>query len=117
MTSRIVDDPGFIEWAAAMRALAALPNVHCKLSGLLTEAPEGTGAAQLQPWVDLLLECFGARRLIWGSDWPVLTLAASYDDWILITRDLLSGLNEADRSAILGGNAARVYRLEENLRR
>ncbi len=107
----------FAQWAAAMRALATLPNVCCKLSGLLTEAPPGADAATLGPYVDVLLEHFGPQRLIWGSDWPVLTLAASYDTWIEITESLLQGASEDDRAAIMGGNAARVYRLYEEVRR
>lgn len=112
--SPIDADAGFVEWADAMRALAAMPNVHCKLSGLLTEAPKHTDAATLRPWVDVLLDCFGPGRLIWGSDWPVLTLAASYDRWAAITDLLLRDLDDVDRTAILGANAARVYRLEQD---
>ncbi|MGE0316175.1 MAG: amidohydrolase [Lautropia sp.] len=105
------------DWVAAMRALAALPNVSCKLSGLLTEAPPGADAATLRPVVEVLLACFGPRRLIWGSDWPVLTLASTYDGWLEVTADLLRDASDAERAAIMGGNAARVYRLQMEPRR
>lgn len=102
------DDPA--QWLSDMRAAAAHPNVHVKLSGLLTEAPPGAGAEALRPYVEPLLEAFGTERMLWGSDWPVLTLAADYAHWCSITGELLAGLDPQSRSAILGGNAARIYR-------
>jgi L-fuconolactonase len=96
-------------WAADMAALAQRPNVTCKLSGLLTEAGEGAGLEELRPWFAHVLHIFGPSRLIWGSDWPVVTLAAEYGRWWQITQDLLAPLAPAEREAILGGNAARIY--------
>jgi L-fuconolactonase len=96
-------------WRADMKAIAGDPNVVCKMSGMATEAAENWTAEDLKPYVDYLLEIFGPRRLLWGSDWPVLNLAGSYDRWVAATNDLLSGLSAADRDAILGDNAARVY--------
>lgn len=98
-------------WRADVAALAARPNVSCKLSGLLTEAPPAADAAALAPVVEHLLDVFGPERLIWGSDWPVLTLAADYGRWAAITGALLAALPDASRDAVLGGNAARVYGL------
>ncbi len=100
------------DWAAGLRDLAAIPHVHCKLSGLLTEFSAGDLADPLPVLRDILarlLDWFGAERLIWGSDWPVLTLAASYDEWRGLTDALLSGLRPDERAAILHGNAARFY--------
>ena len=97
---------------AGMRALAAIPHVHCKLSGLLTElAPENLRdpLPVLQDITGQLLDWFGADRLIWGSDWPVLTLAASYEDWRELSESLLEPLSPDERAAILHGNAARFY--------
>ena len=77
--------------------------------GLLTEldpASRAAPAAALRPIVARLLDWFGPDRLIWGSDWPVLTLAASLADWHALTDDLLAGLSAAERAAILGGTAA-----------
>jgi L-fuconolactonase len=97
-------------WAGAMQALAALPNVACKLSGLLTEAGPAPPRGAARAWGEHLLQAFGARRLLWGSDWPVLELAATYGDWWEDTQALLAPLTPDDRAAVLGGNARRIYR-------
>lgn len=104
-------DGKHVRWRADLAALAALPGVHCKLSGLLTEARPGSAAATLRPYVEAVLELFGPERVLWGSDWPVLNLAASYDDWIAITDELLQGLSATQREAVLGANAIRFYQL------
>lgn len=100
------------EWREGMQALAAIPHVHCKLSGLLTEFTDtqlDDPLPALTEITGLLLDWFGPERLMWGSDWPVLTLAASYDRWQQLTVDVLSALPEAQRDAILGGTAANFY--------
>lgn len=103
---------GTLGWAAEMRALAAdFPGLHVKLSGLATEAGDDWSAATLRPYADALLDAFGPERTMWGSDWPVVTRCCSYADWRLISLELLAGLNARDRTAILGGTAARFYRL------
>ncbi|MCE4557888.1 amidohydrolase family protein [Roseateles cellulosilyticus] len=103
-------------WRRNLAALAALPQVHCKLSGLLTEAGERRDAASLQPYAQALWELFGPERLLWGSDWPVLRLAAGYDDWWrlahLLARQLQPAPHPNDLNALFGGNASRIYRLE-----
>jgi L-fuconolactonase len=96
-------------WASAMKALAAQPNVVCKLSGLLTEAGPRPTRDAARCWCEHLLECFGPRRVLWGSDWPVLELAASYRDWWDDTQRVLAALPAADRRAVLGDNACRIY--------
>lgn len=102
-------------WRADMAALAALPQVHCKLSGLLTEAGERRDAAALQPYAQMLWTLFGPQRLLWGSDWPVLRLAAGYADWWQMAQTLAGQFTPApqpaDLQALFGGNAARLYRL------
>jgi L-fuconolactonase len=95
-------------WTDGMAALAAHPNTACKLSGLLTELPAGTNPEAIRPAFDLLWQVFGPNRLIWGSDWPVLTLAGSYAEWLDLARNLVP---TSHHSAVLGGNAARIYRL------
>ncbi|HEX9859188.1 MAG TPA: amidohydrolase family protein [Paracoccaceae bacterium] len=108
-------------WAEGMARLAGHRNVSCKLSGLLTElAPEAlaqpeTALAVLRPLFARLLDWFGPARLIWGSDWPVLTLAASYGAWRALTEALLDGLSADEKRAILGGNARRFYGLDGGL--
>jgi L-fuconolactonase len=103
-------------WHADMAALAVLPNVHCKVSGLLTEAGERRDAVSLQPYVQTLWVLFGARRLLWGSDWPVLNLASDYAGWWELAHALAQRLYPApqpdDLRALFGGNAARLYHLD-----
>jgi len=104
---------GFDEWQTGFRALAACDNVWCKLSGLVTEAdPERWSRADLAPFVAEALEAFGPQRLLWGSDWPVCTLAATHHRWWAATAELLADLSGAERHAILHGTAVEVYRLE-----
>lgn len=97
------------EWFDDMAAVAKHPDVCCKLSGLVTEARQDWTAGDLVPVVDHLLLHFGPDRLIWGSDWPVLTLAGTYPQWWETAQSLVSTLPEENRNAIFGGNAARVY--------
>lgn len=98
-------------WMDAIAALAEAPGVTVKLSGLLTEAPAQAGAATLAPWFDHVLRHFGAGRILWGSDWPVLTMAGTYPDWLAISDTLLAALDRRAREAIFGANAARIYQL------
>ena len=104
---------GFGAWRADLAAIARDSSACCKLSGLATEAAAGWTAADLRPYVDVLLETFGPARILWGSDWPVVVLAGGYRPWWEATERLLEELAAEDRRAILGGNAARVYRLPE----
>jgi L-fuconolactonase len=99
-------------WRDDMARLAALPQVHCKLSGLVTEAGEGWDAAMLQPYAGHILDVFGPGRVIWGSDWPVLNLVAGYGSWIAASESLLAHLSPAERDAVFGMNARRFYRLD-----
>ncbi|MDI3420047.1 amidohydrolase family protein [Streptomyces luteolus] len=99
-------------WAARLRALAALPNTVAKLSGLVTEADWTRWTPDtLRPYVDTALDAFGPDRLLFGSDWPVCTLAATYGQVINITRELTAGLSDSERAGLFSGTAARVYRL------
>jgi L-fuconolactonase len=99
-------------WRHDLEALAAHGNVLCKLSGLVTEAAwQGWKRADFTPYLEVALETFSPERLMFGSDWPVCTLAAGYADVIGIVRDFLAPLAAAEREAILGGNASRFYSL------
>jgi len=102
-------------WAALLAPLADQPNVHCKLSGLLTEARPGAGLAELRPYLDEVFALFGPQRVLWGSDWPVLELVARYQDWYRLCADYLAShpREEVRRaaSAVFGGNAQACYRL------
>jgi len=100
-------------WWQDMAALAGETGAFCKLSGLVTEAGVGWVAADLRKYVDHLLEIFGPERLIWGSDWPVCTLATTYQDWLEVSKQLLSGLTDAGRGAVFGETAKRAYNLRQ----
>lgn len=120
-------------WANDLAAIASQTSVVCKLSGLLTEAgdflslsglaagaatgeetglssTQSAGLAAIAPYAAHVLQVFGPGRVLWGSDWPVLELSgARYADWLHITQKLLENLLPAERTAVLGGNAQRVY--------
>ena len=107
-----VRDGDTAEWARGLEQLAALPNVSCKLSGLVTEADWATWRSdELVPYYRRALEWFGPARCLFGSDWPVCLLAAEYGDVLDLVRSALHDLDEAERAAVLGGNALRLYRL------
>ena len=95
-------------WAAAVRSLAGLPNVTCKLSGGHTS---GARAGDLRPYYQTVLAAFGPGRLLFGSDWPVSTLAAPYGQVCGMYRELTAQLSAGEQEAIFGGTARRVYHL------
>lgn len=100
-------------WAEDLRRLAALPTVYCKLSGMVTEADWRSWRPEdLRPYLDVALEAFGPRRLMIGSDWPVCTVAGSYERVMGVVIDYVAALSPTEREGILGGNAARFYGLE-----
>jgi len=99
-------------WERDLRRLAALPNTAGKLSGLVTEADwTRWQVADLRPYTEVALDAFGPDRVMFGSDWPVCTLAASYAEVLQAARDLTGDLSDAEREAIFAGTATRVYRL------
>jgi L-fuconolactonase len=103
---------GLEPWAADVRRLAARPNASCKLSGMVTEADWGRWKPDvLRPYADTVLDAFGPDRLMFGSDWPVCTLAAGYREVFDLARDLTGRLSADERAAVFGGTAARVYGL------
>ena len=100
------------EWSHALEPLARYPNINCKLSGLVTEANWNSWQPNdLRPFVDCALEFFGADRIMFGSDYPVCLLAASYDRVLDSFQELLKNLSEADRKKIFSTNATKFYRL------
>jgi L-fuconolactonase len=104
----LIAEGRFVDWHARMKALAALSNVHCKLSGLLTEAGDQKPAA-VRPYAETVLDLFGPQRVIWGSDWPVLRLAGDYQRWLEQCRDIVPAEHH---DAVFGGNAIRFYNLD-----
>jgi len=99
-------------WAADLKALAALPNVVCKLSGLATEADwKSWQPADLKMYFGRPMECFGFDRVLFGGDWPVATRATSYERWLETVREFCSFATETDRVKLFQTNAERVYRV------
>jgi len=99
-------------WRADIAALARRPNVCVKLSGLVTEAGAGWSVEQLKPYAQHLLDVFGPQRVMFGSDWPVVNLDASYGEWWMAANALLAGLDETDRNAVFCATAAGFYGIE-----
>ena len=101
------------DWLPDFRAAAACPQCLCKLSGMVTEADwHALDAADLRPYVGAALDAFGPERLMFGSDWPVCELAASYAEVREALVDALGPISESERAEILGGTAARFYGLK-----
>ena len=97
-------------WATQLRQLAKLPNVHCKVSGMLTEADhQAWHAEQFRPYLDTVFEAFGPARLMYGSDWPVCLFAGSYEQAYRLVDDYARGVTAAERAGLFGGNAAAFY--------
>lgn len=99
------------DWWRDLERVAAQPNGRCKLSGLLTEAPPDTPLTVVTDLVRRIADLWGPERLIWGSDWPVLTLAGDYRTWLALTEQALAGWSKKERRAVFDGNAKRVYGL------
>ena len=102
----------FDRWAEGMFRLADQTQATCKFSGLVTEAKEDWTLDDLRPYADHVLAVFGPDRVMWGSDWPVCQLRASYDDWRKAAEALTAHLGEEDQAQVFGGTAIGFYRLE-----
>jgi L-fuconolactonase len=101
------------EWAQELRPVAAYKDIHCKLSGLVTEANHnGWQVDDLRPFVECALELFGADRLMFGSDYPVCLVAASYDRVLESFQEILKDLSAEEQTQIFAGNASKFYRLQ-----
>lgn len=104
---------GLIEpWRTDLRALADLPNVVCKISGVITEAEPGLWNRDLlRPYIEHALDCFGFSRAMYGGDWPVINLAGDYGQWVTILDWILEGSSPDEKAAFYQDTASRVYRL------
>ncbi|MET9504218.1 amidohydrolase family protein [Streptomyces sp. NPDC006622] len=98
-------------WADAVRLLASLPNTVCKLSGMVTEADRPWSVKDLKPYADTVLDAFGPERLMFGSDWPVCRLTATYAEVGGAAGELMAGLSPAERREVFAGTALRTYGL------
>jgi L-fuconolactonase len=99
-------------WAGLLEQLAHGTEVHCKLSGLLTQASQGAGIAELDAFVARIFSCFGTERVMWGSDWPVVTLRTTYQGWLQMSLDLVRRHASGGEGAVFGANAVRFYHLD-----
>lgn len=100
-------------WASQIKELASLPNLYCKLSGMVTEADHADwNAEQFVPYIRLVLDCFGSDRVMYGSDWPVCLLAAEYDEVVdILERALPVSWGPTERNKLFGDNAKAFYRI------
>ena len=104
---------GLDPWRQDIKALAQIPNVICKLSGLMAYcAPVTSSLETIEPYVDHVLNCFGPNRMVWGSDWPVVNLAKGLPEWIAVTRKILGKLSADEASSIAYGTAQTVYEVK-----
>ncbi len=100
-------------WHTNLIELGKRPNVYCKISGLVTEADYTTWTeAQLQPYLDTVLEAFGPRRLMFGSDWPVCRVACDYKSWVELVGRFVAKLSTDEQARIMGGTAVEAYGLK-----
>lgn len=107
-----IKDHTLSRWREYIRDLARRQNVYCKLSGMVTEADWGHwGTKDLNPFIDTVLECFGADRLMFGSDWPVLLVASTYTRWIETVEQTTSSLSRDEQAQLFGETAIRAYGL------
>jgi len=102
-------------WRNNIRELARRLHVSCKMSGMVTEASfEKWKLADLQPYLETALEAFGPKRLMFGSDWPVCTVASGYARWVDTVRAFIGTLSEGEQNQIMGSNAAAFYKLSDS---
>jgi L-fuconolactonase len=100
------------EWKRLMKEMAALPNVSCKLSGLLTEAAwKHWSPAEFYPYLDVVFDAFGVDRLLFGSDWPVILVSGMYVQWKSLLEKYMENFSEEDKQKVFGENAIKFYSL------
>ena len=102
---------GLDPWRGAITEIARLPNVVCKVSGIIAYAGPNPTAETLKPFVEHVIESFGWERVVWGSDHPVCTLTANLTKWVGITNELIAGASADEQGRLLRDNARRIYRL------
>jgi L-fuconolactonase len=101
-------------WADGIERIARETGAWCKVSGLVTETSGNWSIDDLRRYVNHLIECFGPERLLWGSDWPVATLASGYGRWLQTAQQLLGSLSALEREKIMGANALAFYELDRS---
>ena len=108
-----IRDRAISPWKENLSELARRENVYCKLSGMVTEAEWSSWTENdLQPYFDIVLESFGPRRVMFGSDWPVILVASSYKRWVDTVRHMITSLSTDEKDRIMGGTANEAYALD-----
>jgi len=103
----------FNPWCDFISGLAAAPNVACKISGVLAYCkPDNATTEAVRPYIEHSIECFGWNRVLWGSDWPVCTLATTLRQWVAASREIVGAASQADQRKFFYENARRIYRLK-----
>ena len=107
-----IKDGYFEGWATMMTAIGKHKNVSCKMSGMVTEADFNIWTPeQIHPYMDTVLEAFGSKRILFGSDWPVCLVAGNYSKIKKLTTDFISQLSKIEQNSIMGNNAIEFYNL------
>ena len=102
-------------WSAAIRDLAGLPNVACKISGVIAYcSPENATVEAVRPWAEHCIESFGWDRVVWGSDWPVCNIRSSLPAWVKISRQIVESASEDEQTKLFQKNALRLYGVHES---
>jgi len=99
------------EWKKDMQALSRYQNVFCKFSGVLTEVGEDYSKTQIEPYVDFILNLFSPNKIMWGSDWPVLTMAENYSNWFDLAMDYCNHFSESEKNMIFANTAKNFYNI------
>jgi predicted TIM-barrel fold metal-dependent hydrolase len=107
-----VESQALSPWRENIRQMAELPNVACKISGVVAYAGANWKTEDLRPFVEHCIQSFGWDRVVWGSDWPVCTLTADLPRWVQASRDLTSGCSDSEIERLFNLNARRLYRLD-----
>ena len=99
-------------WREQMKEIAKRPNVYCKISGMATEADwKNWTEADLKPYLDTVIEAFGAKRLMFGSDWPVMLVACPYQKWVDVVSRATAAWSASEKERFWGGTAIEAYKL------
>lgn len=106
-----IKNGGSEQWFEKIALIASETSAYCKLSGLVTEAGDSPDLSKLAPYMEHLLVCFGSKRIMWGSDWPVVNMSSSYQQWQKHADDFIHLLSKNEQQSILAGNAQNFYQL------
>jgi L-fuconolactonase len=107
-----IKDGRIEEWKKDMEAIGSFENVYCKISGMVTEADwKNWKAKDFFPYLDVVVKSFGTNRIMYGSDWPVCLVAASYEQVLNIVREYFSSFSKNEQDLFFGGNAVKFYNI------